>query len=276
MNNLKIIRILLGLALFARLAYSMEMEMEERGKRKSPEIEESAEKQQASKKIKMEAFQTLINTFFAAISEGNLEKVNTILNSLPPEFQKKLVNYFEKSSGHWPLQLAWSAILAHKNQPNTKPIYFSIMKKLIEKGANINFTSPSGVQKSTILEQAVRNEDWDTVKFLLLSGADPDLIIRELSLGKIITSLLDIIDEKIQKHQSYLKYGGNPRNTPIKSAAKQKEINKKINDLEDAKKMIQYYIPLKSKQRAQELQRLYEPKQQEFLEPESLKSLGRH
>jgi hypothetical protein len=289
-SHLKILGILIGLCLVGPFAYPMEMEMEERGKRKSPEIEESAEKQQASKKIKMEAFQTFINTFFAAISEGNLEKVNTILNSLEPKNQKLLVNYFDKSSDHWPLQLAWSAILAHKAQTNTKPIYFAIMKKLIEKGANINYSHPwpffpPGLP---VLTQAVKAEDWDTVKFLLLWGADPDIKTPEVISGEIHhLSLTDLIDKKIKSREDYLAIG--KRGTPLKSKVKQKEINAKISDLQAAKKMIesysQYYAQVKSEQerkknleqerKTKELQRLYEPKQQEFLEPEFLKSLGR-
>jgi ankyrin repeat protein len=191
MNNIKK-GILLTLVLIGQIAYSMVVE--ERGKRKFPEIEESAE-EQVTKKQKISATSQL-HDFFNAIWTGNLQNVKAILNSLSPEKQKELVNYVDANK--WALQ---QAILGMPATDIGRSNYFQIIEELINRGANVNYfgQGKAGFINQPLLLQAIDKEDWELAKFLLSKGANPNItIVSDNTMTTIMNEINNRIDQKIE------------------------------------------------------------------------------
>lgn len=268
MKNMRIIAILVTLVCIGQSAYTMEME--ERGKRKSPETEE---KEQASKKQrrypsdpspKLPPLPRGIEIFFNAIQEGNLEKVNKILkivdNTQSLDKIKNFVNY-DGRHDRWPLQLAMTGI---RIDPTKKPIYFQIMKNLIIRGADVNYISKDFWSSNrSLLAQAIDDEDWDKANFLLEWGAKPD----EPSIA--------LIDAKISAIKYRLEHGRT--GTPIKTPAVQKKYQDQIAVMEEIKASFARKKKLKELEQERkkiELERLKERSETKiFPTPENLEYL---
>lgn len=80
------------------------------------------------------------------------------------------------------------------------------IKKLIEKGANVNAIEPE--VKNTVLMEAVEmleDDEADVITLLLELGANPNIEIEELN-----ALILAIYDQKIEMIKALLKGGANP------------------------------------------------------------------
>lgn len=233
--------------------YTHSMELEERGKRKLPEIEEFATEKLA-KKQKILIPQA--DEFYKAIRFGNLEKIKTILNSLSPEIQKELVNYAD-TKGKWPLQ---QVVLEIPAEHPSRSKYFQITQELIEKGADINYFGfgKTGFSNQPLLLQAIDKENWNLAGFLFSKGTNPNITIpvdgKEITLMKEISNRIDrkirYIRGRLDKLNRFahmgMKYVGPEQFEEMENQADIKELERrgvdKITDILTLKARLQGWI----------------------------------